>query len=84
MKAVINKQREKKMKLIRNIFISALFGVLLIGGITTETQAWPKVPMHAGVVKINKPGPQYVWVNGHYKRNAFGKLVWVPGHWKKV
>ena len=71
------------MKTIRNIFIAALFGLLLIGGITTETQAGPRFGFYVGTIKVNKPGPNYVWVEGHYKRNAFGKLVWVPGHWKR-
>ncbi len=35
-------------------------------------------------IVYSKPGPNYVWVEGHYKLNKFGKLVWVPGHWKKV
>lgn len=32
----------------------------------------------------HKPGPNYVWIAGHYKHNKYGKLVWVPGHWKKI
>ena len=27
-----------------------------------------------------KPGPNYVWVNGHYGPGG----NWIPGHWKHV
>jgi len=34
-------------------------------------------------ITVNKPGPKYVWVPGHFIHKN-GKKVWIPGHWKKV
>ena len=31
---------------------------------------------------LTSPGPDYVWVEGGYRYDDFGRLVWVPGHWR--
>lgn len=28
-----------------------------------------------------QPGPDYIWVEGAYGRDASGRRVWVPAHW---
>lgn len=74
------------MSLIKRILIIGLFSFIMLGSVATDTYAGPRFGFYVGVgsVKTVKPGPRYVWVDGHYKRTTFGKLVWVPGHWKKV
>lgn len=53
---------------------------------------WPVVGCHSKVVvkdpnppkaRPAQPGPNYVWVPGHWKRGPRGRRVWVAGHWKR-
>lgn len=34
-------------------------------------------------VKTPKPGPNYVWISGHWKWTG-GNYVWVSGHWTRA
>ncbi|MCI0449516.1 MAG: hypothetical protein L0Y79_06995 [Chlorobi bacterium] len=72
------------MKSIKSVLLAFIMIMGLIGINTSETNAGPRVRIYVGTPKIHKPGPNYVWVEGHYKINKYGKLVWVPGHWKRV
>jgi hypothetical protein len=78
----------QKMKSLKNLLFAGLVAVLLLGAFSTEASAWPRVRVYAGVPTIGvvkvKPGPNYVWVEGHYKINKHGRLVWIPGHWKRI
>lgn len=31
-----------------------------------------------------RPGPDYVWVDGGYATDANGRSVWVPAHWAQA
>src|SRR5262245_13303080 len=42
----------------------------------------PPVPPPQVEAQPPSPGPEYVWVPGHWAwRPAFGRYVWLPGHW---
>jgi hypothetical protein len=28
-----------------------------------------------------RPSPDFVWVSGTWRRDAFGRQIWVPGYW---
>jgi len=48
----------------------------------------PKKPARPPKVLVStnvpKPGPSYVWIDGHYSWNSrTGKYVWKKGHWVK-
>ena len=30
-----------------------------------------------------RPGPNYHWVEGHWRLNGYGQRVWVAGHWQR-
>jgi hypothetical protein len=80
-----HKKGEKNMKSIKSVIAALILvmGFLFIS--TGETNSWPRFRVYTSPVKVvNKPGPNYVWVGGHYKFNKYGKAVWVPGHWKKI
>jgi hypothetical protein len=33
-------------------------------------------------VRHHKPGPNYIWISGHYEQRH-GRWVWIGGHWAK-
>ena len=68
----------KKMAWI--ILVSFVFA-LLAGCIVTRPVAAPPPPRKE--VRIVKPGPNFVWIAGHWKW-VMGKYGWVPGHWIKA
>ena len=85
MKKDLNR-KDYKMKALKTSIIALFFLIILVAGSTAD--AGPRVRVYIGAPKIGaalvKPGPNYVWVEGHYKLNVFGKWVWVPGHWKRT
>jgi len=70
------------MNFIKTLIIALITLTCFIALNTSGLEASPRLSVY--VSSISKPGPNYVWVAGHYTRNKFGKLVWVPGHWKKI
>lgn len=72
------------MKYAKSIIMALIVFMGFITLNTSETNATPRLGIYIGSANIHKPGPNYVWVAGHFKYNKFGKKVWVPGHWKKV
>jgi len=65
------------------IVIMFVIGFLCLN--INESISWPRYRVYTTPkVYVVKPGPNYVWVDGHWKVNKYGKTVWVPGHWKKV
>lgn len=36
------------------------------------------------VVKPNKPGPNYIWIDGHWQAGPNNNYVWVAGSWVKA
>lgn len=42
----------------------------------------PPPPRHEAVIERDRPGPDYVWVNGYWDASS-GQYVWVPGHWDR-
>ena len=76
------------MTSLKGLILAVLMAILLLGSLSTDAAAWPRVRVYAGiptvaVVKV-KPGPNFVWVEGHYKINKHGRMVRVPGHWKRI
>ena len=67
------------------IIIAVMFVIGLLYLNYNEANAWPRYLVYAAPkVHVVKPhGPNYIWVEGHWKVNKYGKTVWVPGHWKK-
>ena len=75
------------MKTLKMSVVTLIITLMFAAGISTDVNAWPKVRVYVGTPRIGltvvKPGPNYVWVEGHYKLNIYGKWLWVPGHWEK-
>ena len=67
------------------IFSFALLAFLLIGSYDANAQIIVKIKPRAPKVVVvhKKHRPNYIWVEGHWKVNRYGKYVWVEGHWVK-
>ena len=70
------------MKTIKTSILTLIAAVVILCGVNTSTYSAETQTVTISVNK--KPGPNYIWIAGHYKHNKFGKLIWVPGHWKRV
>ena len=71
------------MKRLKIILIGSL--IFLIAN-TVNAQLIVRVKTPAPkvvVVKPAKPGLNYIWVEGHWKKVRGGKQ-WIPGYWKKT
>jgi len=71
------------MKRFIKIFILFIF----ISGLTDSCAArtvYVKRRPPAVIVEVKpaKPGPNYIWISGHWVWRG-GKFVWVHGHWVK-
>jgi hypothetical protein len=42
----------------------------------------PAIVAPEAVFTLRLPGPDYVWVEGGYRYDEYGRLVWVPAHWR--
>ena len=42
----------------------------------------PPPPRHEVIVERDRPGPDYIWVNGYWGNNR-GRQEWVAGHWAR-
>jgi hypothetical protein len=75
----------KTFKSLKRIFITGLFLFLFLG-IVNNAQSWPRFVVGLAPVEVVTvcPGPNFVWIKGHYKVNIWGNFVWVPGHWLRV
>ena len=78
----------KTLKSLKSILLTGLAVIFLTVAFSSEASAWPRFKVYAGVPTVGalkvKPGPNYVWVEGHYKVNRHGQWIWVPGHWKRI
>jgi hypothetical protein len=56
----------------------------LLAGITVnvEIDAPPPPPRHEIVIERDRPGPDFVWVEGFWDGSP-GHYVWVAGHWDR-
>ncbi len=65
--------------------LAALFCGLLVPVLGGCASAPPPPPPPRRVeVKPAKPGPNFVWVEGHWKWKGRRRgHVWVPGHWRR-
>jgi len=73
------------MAILRNVRLAA--GALFLAA-TACAPAHPRVvyvvrepPPEVVETIPPSPGPQYVWVRGHYRWEG-SAYVWVPGHWQ--
>lgn len=48
-------------------------------GVRVDTRAAPVRVVH----RPARPGPNYHWVEGHWRVQRPGHRVWVPGHWQR-
>ena len=62
--------------------IVSLLAALLLTGCTTVVRTQPlPPPVQVELIPV-APGPQHVWVPGHWSwRPGLGEYVWVAGHW---
>jgi hypothetical protein len=72
------------MKSLMNIFWAICLSLFLLGQanaqiIVVKKPHKPKVL----VVKTSKPGPNQIWINGHWKVKK-NKYVWTKGYWVKA
>ena len=81
-----------------NILKRSLLGAALVGGIATMAPAQiPLPPLPPGLdvrittghppavrreVRVARPGPDYVWINGYWADNG-GRWEWIPGRWER-
>jgi len=77
----------KIFNFIKKYIFIAVF-IMLFAGITNEVNSWPRfgvvfAPAPVEVVTV-RPGPNFVWIKGHYRTGRWGYLSWVPGHWKRI
>jgi len=73
------------MKYTKSIIIGLIIVLGLLCLNINEANAWPRNRFYTGpVVTVSKPGHNYIWIEGHWKINKFGKTVWVPGRWKRI
>ncbi len=70
------------MKLRMKTLILAFALAAMSAGCTTVTYVPKDPPAAKNEVRPTKPGPKYVWVDGHWKWNGHNH-VWVKGHWVK-
>ncbi len=70
------------MKTRMKTLILAFALAALSAGCTTVTYVPSDPPPARNEVRPSKPGPKYVWVDGHWKWNGH-RYVWVKGHWVK-
>ncbi len=69
------------MKKIAWIVLLSFVCVMLAGCVVTARPTLPPPPLRKEV-RIVKPGPDYIWISGHW-RWVGGKYFWVKGHWIK-
>lgn len=69
---------------LRNIMI-ALFLTLFAYGITQAQLVVIKKPVkpHVVAVKVAQPGPNMIWIDGHW-RVKNNKYIWSNGYWTKA
>ena len=76
------------MKTITSILAALILTVLTFTAAPDNANAGPRFGFYVGfgapAVVVSRPGPDYVWVHGHYRYNIFGQLVWVPADWKEI
>jgi hypothetical protein len=63
-------------------FLLCVFGVLLLASCMVARPAVAPPPLKNEVRKA-QPGPNFVWISGHWKWNG-GRYVWMSGHWEKA
>jgi len=68
------------MKKIACVLLLGLVCLVLDGCIVAHPTVAP--PALKVEVKTVKPGPNYVWISGHWKWTG-GRYFWVSGHWTK-
>ncbi len=71
------------MKNIKTILAVIIIAVSIFA-VTGSAQAGPRFRIVVGAPVVVAPGPNFVWVEGHYKFNRFGILEWIPAHWKRI
>jgi len=69
------------MKKIAWITLISFVLILLAGCVVSRPVVAP--PPLKMEIRVAKPGPNYVWIVGHWKWGR-GKYMWVPGHWVKA
>jgi hypothetical protein len=69
------------MRKIAWTLIVAMTLVYFAGCVVAHPNTAPP-PLKREVVKP-KPGPNHVWISGHWKWSG-GRYVWVTGHWTKA
>jgi len=78
--------------MFRNLAVS-LSSALMLGGFALATPATAdaaplvKVGVHVPTVHVRvgvppRPGPNHVWVAGHWTHDRHGHGHWVSGHWR--
>ena len=57
-------------------FVSVLIAACVVAG---PTMAPPPMKKE---IRTMKPGPQFIWISGHWKWSG-NRYSWVQGHWVK-
>ena len=66
----------------KSISLLVLFGFLLSIGACVVTAPRTDPPPLKQEIRAKRPGPNYVWISGHWKWKG-GGWIWVRGHWVK-
>jgi len=73
----------KKQGFIFSITVIALLSISIFSNAQVIIKIKPLRPKVV-VVKPKAPGPNFVWINGHWKwSKRVVKYVWAKGHWSK-
>jgi hypothetical protein len=72
------------MNLLKKLFNFVLIGIFSFGlmNCAPPRPVHEPPPPHRQEVRPHKPGPNYIWISGHYVMRH-GRWVWVSGHWEK-
>lgn len=70
---------------MKNAVKTLILALALVGlgaGCTTVAYVPEAPPAAKKEVRPVRPGPAYIWVDGHWKWNGH-RYAWVKGHWVK-
>lgn len=75
----------KKVSLLLSLLFLLNMAHSYAGGARVKVCIGRPAPTHVVVIKPDRPGPDFIWIEGHYDWSPrLNRYVWVEGHWKRV
>lgn len=69
------------MKKTASLVLVGFLATIIAGCVVSSPRVAPPPPRSEAISA--KPGPNFVWIGGHWKWNG-QRYVWTPGHWVKA